>query len=257
MKMNGLFERLSVSLLDDFSYSLNDSPKFQEMVTSAKGLPQARHQGILRITDPDKRSASFVIEKMKAVAGTFKQNSENDNARIVRMIECPLDYDSKTVDSSKLMVYLWKDSLEEMNYLLRVYNQWLPSEQKSRNFWMPAPRNPNLLDLVSRLEIWQENALHEYYIRTDIDKHFPVLKRTSSPIVNLPVDDIYKPIVIYEGIMQYASERDKSGKPVPYIASPSISAISPKVYKNAAASVQLYGDGSGKTTWVTIAFRNI
>ena len=246
-----LYERLSVSLLDDLSYSLNDLIKFYHMVNSAKGLSEKRQQQVLKITDADKRIAAFVIEKMMAVAGSVKQTSDN-NGKIVRMIECALDYELQTQEASKLMVYLWRDNAD-VKYLVRVCNYWQPSERKSRNFFTPMPKSPGLQELIWRLDNWYENSLLEQDIRMDIERHFPVLKKTSNPLLKLPVDDIYKPISWHEGVMEYESERDANGKVLLNAALLS----TPKIKKKADISVQIYGDAARKKTWVTIAYRNV
>lgn len=246
-----LYERLSTSFLDDFSYSLNDLVKFYHMVKSAEGLSEKRQQQILKITDADKRAAAFVIEKMVAVAGGVKQNSDN-NGKIVRMIECALDYELQTQEASRLMVYLWREN-GDMKYLMRVCNYWSPSDRKSRNFFIPMPKSPGLQELLWRLDTWYEHSLLEQDVKMDIERHFPSLKKTVTPAIKLPVDDIYKPLAWYEGVMEYDSNRDANCKPLQNAALLS----TPKIKKKADASVQIYGDAARKKTWVTIAFRNV
>jgi len=240
-KMQTTRDSLAISLLDDLSHNVNDDKNdpgdhasFMSMAISAKGIELEKKRYILRLTDPLKRAVGFVYEKMMEVLGKGEFRSLSDN--YVRIFDYKLDASQKcdyqAVHPNKGKVYLWRDNFGIVHRIHSVEGEWEPKPHSRRHFSKWASGSRELSDVLARLPVWSENRADETTMCDDIQV-FPLRESNIPCMPRPPTTDRCYPNAVYEGELQYTSDRDVNHKPV-------IVARQVLVVKKARVSVQFY-----------------
>jgi len=248
-------KHLPISLLDDLSCDVNNSDAFKEMVDSADGIDSDISTMLIgdeqkkippRITDPRKRLTAFVIEKLKEVAGDYKDRSIAD----VRVFEYKLDpkqkYNFQTIFPNTLTTYLWRDNKGLIQGMFIARCEYEPDQYSANSYRSSTKQSTNLVGLLARLGSWERQSLDEHCIMDDL-RAFP-LKHLASSSLKSPIPERSVPFRVYEGEMVFDSDRDTSGKPV-------VASIQPRMSKKAMVCVQMFD--YGKTLAVQILYKSI
>lgn len=239
-------EHLPISLLDDLSFTVGNDAEFRKMVKSANGingdvrLVLVGNEKIApRITDPRKRLAAFVIEKLREVADDYTDRSTSD----VRVFEYKLDpkqgYDFRHVFPNTLTTYLWRDHNELIQRMFCAKCEYRQDPYSSNSYKGFSKPSTNLADLIGRIKHWEKGSLDEFCIMDDL-RAFP-LKQISAPLMRFPVPDRSGSFRTYEGVMTFDSDRDANGKPV-------VTSRQIRVSKRAMVSVQMVDYGHNLAT---------
>ncbi|MEM3154818.1 MAG: hypothetical protein QW165_04630 [Candidatus Woesearchaeota archaeon] len=212
---------LPISLLDDLSYDINDDAEFRKMVLTARGIDNNVREMLAgddrkkippRITDPKKRLAAFVIEKLNEVAGGFTDKSESD----VRVFEYKVDekqvFDYKVVFPRTLSTYVWRDTNGSIQRLFALRCEYKKDHYNSVHFKNFASQNSVLSFLLNRAAVWEDRRLDEHAVVDDLQSMG--LKKVAKPTLVLPISDGSSPVKALEMDMRYESSRDVNGKPV-------------------------------------------